>query len=130
MILTLEYWVLSKVASSTIFWDFGMTRPGIEARSPGLLAFTLLIRPMAWLALEITNIRYLYRFDSGILILKAWNYLSLLLFFYTDNCGIDPRRAIHHSPPLHTNCSLCSKVFKTRFGSFFLSNQICIFLFQ
>ena len=27
--------VLSKEASSTIFWVFGMTRPGIEPRSPG-----------------------------------------------------------------------------------------------
>ena len=31
-------------ASSTIFWVFGMTRPGIEPRSPGPLANTLLIR--------------------------------------------------------------------------------------
>ena len=29
------------------FWVFGMTRPGIEPRSPGPLANTLLIRPMA-----------------------------------------------------------------------------------
>ena len=28
-------------------WVFGMTRPGIEPRSPGPLANTLLIRPMA-----------------------------------------------------------------------------------
>ena len=36
--------VLGKEASSTIFWVFGMTRPGIE---PGSLANALLIRPMA-----------------------------------------------------------------------------------
>ena len=29
------------------FWDFGMTRPGIEPRSPGPSANTLKIRPMA-----------------------------------------------------------------------------------
>ena len=38
-------WVLNKVLSSTIFWVFGMTRPGIEPRSPGPLTNTLLIRP-------------------------------------------------------------------------------------
>ena len=31
----------------TIFWVFGMTRPGIEPRSPGLLANTLTIMPMS-----------------------------------------------------------------------------------
>ena len=35
--------MLSKEASSTIFWVFGMTRPGIERRSPGPLANTLTI---------------------------------------------------------------------------------------
>ena len=39
--------MLSKAASSTVFWVFGMTRPGIEPRSPGPLVNTLLIRPMA-----------------------------------------------------------------------------------
>ena len=38
---------LSKAASSTIFWVFGMIRPEIEPRSPGPLANTLLIKPMA-----------------------------------------------------------------------------------
>ena len=39
--------MLSKEASSTIFWVFGMTRPGIEPRSPGPLANTLTARPMS-----------------------------------------------------------------------------------
>ena len=39
--------MLSKAASNTIFWVFGMTRPGIEPRSPGSLVNTLPIRPMA-----------------------------------------------------------------------------------
>ena len=38
---------LSKAASSTIFLVFSMTRPGIEPWSPGPVANTLLIRPMA-----------------------------------------------------------------------------------
>ena len=37
----------SNVASSTIFWVFGMTRPGVEPWSPGLFVNTLLIRTMA-----------------------------------------------------------------------------------
>ena len=36
--------MLSKAAPSTIFWLFGMTRPGIETRSTGPLANTILIR--------------------------------------------------------------------------------------
>ena len=37
--------MLSKEVSSTIFWVFGMTRLGIEPRSPELLANTLPTRP-------------------------------------------------------------------------------------
>ena len=40
-IRTLFCWVLSKEVSSTIFKVFGVTRPGIEPRSPGQLANTL-----------------------------------------------------------------------------------------
>ena len=36
-------YVLSKEALNTIFWVFGMTRPGIEPRSPGPFVNTLLI---------------------------------------------------------------------------------------
>ena len=36
--------MLNKATSSTIFWVFGMTWPGIEPRFPGPLANTLLIR--------------------------------------------------------------------------------------
>ena len=39
--------MLSKEVSSTIFKVFGMTRLWIEPRSPGLLADTLLTRPMS-----------------------------------------------------------------------------------
>ena len=38
--------MLSKVVSSTIFKVFGMTRPGIEPRSPGPLANTLTAGPI------------------------------------------------------------------------------------
>ena len=47
-IRTLYRWVLSKEESITIFKVFGMTQPGIETRSPGPLANTLLTRLMSW----------------------------------------------------------------------------------
>ena len=43
LIHTLSYWMLSKVESSTVFWVFGMTRPGIETQSPGSLANTIVL---------------------------------------------------------------------------------------
>ena len=43
---TLENWVLSKEVSTTILKIFGMTRPGIEHRSPGSLVNILLIKPI------------------------------------------------------------------------------------
>ena len=50
---TLEtYLIMPSVMQGGIknnFWVFGMTRPEIEPRSPGPLANTLLIRPMAQL---------------------------------------------------------------------------------
>ena len=39
--LTFDTYLISQAESSTIFWVFGMTRPGIEPRSPGLLTNTL-----------------------------------------------------------------------------------------
>ena len=50
-IRTLYCWVLSKEVSSTIFKVFGMTQPGIEARSPRLLANILPTRPMSRLSI-------------------------------------------------------------------------------
>ena len=44
--------MLSKAVSSTIFYVFGMTRPGIDPRSPGPLANTLLISPIARYCLQ------------------------------------------------------------------------------
>ena len=49
LILTLYYWMLSKATSSTIFWVFGMTWPGIEPRSPRPWVNILLMRQMTWL---------------------------------------------------------------------------------
>ena len=46
LILTLKCWMLSKEASSTIIWVFGMIQPRIKPWSPWPLTNTLLIRPM------------------------------------------------------------------------------------
>ena len=46
LIYTLYCWVLSKELSRAIVKVFGMTQPGIETRSPGPLANTLLTRLM------------------------------------------------------------------------------------
>ena len=43
---TLYCWVLRKEVSSTIYKVFGMTRPGIEPRSPGPVVNTLPTMPM------------------------------------------------------------------------------------
>ena len=51
--------MLSKVVSSSIFKVFGMTRPGIEPRSPGALANTLTAGPMSRFNFKY-NYHYLY----------------------------------------------------------------------
>ena len=48
--------MLSNAASSTIFWVFGMTQPGIEPRSPGPLANTLLWFGLAYQLLWVIHI--------------------------------------------------------------------------
>ena len=68
--------MLSKVASSTFFWIFDMTRPGIEPRSPRPLANTLLIWPMASL--------YINQFIplSGIRNILLVSFFFFLFFFF------------------------------------------------
>ena len=55
LLRTLYSWVLSKEVSSTILKDFGVTRPGIESRSPGPLANTLNTRIMNPILHELKN---------------------------------------------------------------------------
>ena len=66
--------MLNKVESSTIFWVFGMTQPGIELWSPGQLANTLPFRPLG----KIMNP----------FILLAIGQIVPLLFFYRDDFHI------------------------------------------
>ena len=60
--------MLSKEASTTIFWVFGMTRPKIDPRSPGPWVNSLLARPVDW----YTNIHIDILTDFGKKI--NWSY--------------------------------------------------------
>ena len=80
--------MLSEAASSTIFWVFGMTRPGIEPRSPGPLANTLLIRLMARYYVERKTLvifkNWFYRYISRSISLGS--YCSFKFWFkYSEN---------------------------------------------
>ena len=57
LIRILYCWVLSKEVSSTILKVFGMTRPGIEPRSPGPLVNTLPTKPIY---LDIDKIKHTF----------------------------------------------------------------------
>ena len=82
LICTLYYWELSKELSSTIFCVFGMTRPGIEPRSPGPLVNTYCRQ------LTFTFIR------SGLLAVIRWSVCmsksqrSLCVSFSRTNAGL------------------------------------------
>ena len=65
--------------SSTIFWVFGMTQPGIEPRSLGPLANTLLIIPMGRLRTNIILIIIII-ITAG---LTTSDYTSQLTFLLT-----------------------------------------------
>ena len=53
LIRILWCWVLSKAASSNIFWVFGMTQPGIEPHVSCALAHTLPTWPMGYIYIYI-----------------------------------------------------------------------------
>ena len=74
--------MLSKAASSIIFWVLGMTRPGIEPLSPGPLVNTLLIRPMSY-----QNNAKLWTHPSiSPEVCKRWYpFLVVLYFFLSDS---------------------------------------------
>ena len=63
-------WVLSKEVSSTNFNIFGMTRPGIEPRSPGPLANILPTTPMS------QNVKYKW-------VLFSWSHCQFLIYNQT-----------------------------------------------
>ena len=67
--------MLSKEVSSTIFKVFGMTRPGIEPRSPGPLANTLPTWPMSQLRWH--NLQEIYQTDFNQFDI-SWIYYSVI----------------------------------------------------
>ena len=85
--------MLSKEASSTIFWVFGMTRPGIEPRSPGPLANTLLNWNFYLIInfihktycnetiVRIWDLNYFYSYTT--LPVSIWALFDLSNFFWT-----------------------------------------------
>ena len=77
LMLTLYCWVLSKEVSSTIFKVFGVTRPGIEPRSPGSLANTLPTGPMSRLCNtnNMATVTWFQLYSAN-----TNNLLTLLLF--------------------------------------------------
>ena len=78
--------MLSKEASSTIFWVFGMTRPGTEPRSPGWLANTLTARPMSGL-IHINN-------TYKLCIVWNWFIVKIISLFQTECSRLEQRSVI------------------------------------
>ena len=65
-------WVLSKEVSNSIFWVFGMSRPGIELRSLGPLANSLPITPTGLKQVLMFQVRV----NQEVMIMKR--YFTLL----------------------------------------------------
>ena len=70
---------VKKEASSTIFWVFGMTRPGIEPRSTGRLANTLTARPMSGIYYLVISFK---KTSKDILVWYNWSDGKLYWLFY------------------------------------------------
>ena len=76
--------MFSKEASSTIFWVFGMTQPGIEPRSPGPLANTLTARPVMRFLFWHLEAQFFRVHHSCFLSEASWENATFfnLLFFH------------------------------------------------
>ena len=79
--------MVSKATSSTIFWVFGVTRPEIEPRSPGSLANTLLIRPMAQYTHNHGKLRGIKIVILKIHLILCKQILFSLIFYITLFCS-------------------------------------------
>ena len=86
--------MLSKEVSSTIFWVFGMTRPGSEHPSPGPMVNTLFIRPINPTNYnKFATLYHFYPFFSFLQLYKIC-FLKLCCWYYLfelesklENCG-------------------------------------------
>ena len=76
--------------SATVFSVFCMTRPGIEPWSPGPLANTLLIKPMAWyctnLKKKLTMMSHLCLVTSIMRILEIYSLIYIYIYIYVCVC--------------------------------------------
>ena len=94
--------VLSKDVSSTIFWDFGMTRPGIEPRSPGLLANTLPTRTKGAIIVDLL---------SDLLILMVFQPVQIYLITGTSGIRFIVHLYIYIYCHPQTDCFVISELF-------------------
>ena len=81
--------MLSKVVSSSIFKVFGMTRPGIEPRSPGPLANTLTAGPMSHIYIYIYIYIYINFIKNNRHFMSTYFLLDPFEFPYYYSGGID-----------------------------------------
>ena len=74
LIRTLYCWVLNKEVSSVIFKVFGMTRPGIEPKSPRPLVNTLHTRPISRIHINALFLRvfFIHIFTPIRFLLFSW----------------------------------------------------------
>ena len=96
--------MLSKEASSTIFWVFGMIRPGIEPRSPGRLANALTARPMSGMYIYIYIYMYVYIYLYLFIYISIHIYLCIYTYIhiYIYTC-IHIRTYIYTYMYIHTH---------------------------
>ena len=83
--------LLSKEASSSIFWVFSMSWPGIEPWSPGPLVNSRAVMPMGW-SIEFKVSFYLYRKRGWCPLLKyipgSVCFILFFVFFKTLKTGV------------------------------------------
>ena len=76
--------MLSKVASSTIFWVFGMTQLGIKLRSPRPLANTLTILPVSGIHIYIYIYIHIY---EHIIYIYIYIYICTCFYIIIKSCS-------------------------------------------
>ena len=90
LIYTLYGWVLSKEVSSTIFKVFGMTRPGIEPSSTGLLANTLPTRPISQIIGLMGRFQGHHLHHHHVMPLTLFRHFSLSFIASGRSSGLHP----------------------------------------
>ena len=106
--------MLSKAAPSTIFWVFGMTRPGIEPRSPRPLSIPQLLLQLQIIAINENYVKfvlkvflyiYIYMYKIGILpFILDWNRMIYFSAEYLSKLGFV-------TPPPRTHLYICIYIY-------------------